>query len=628
MLVLSNMQPVMAQAKFKDIYPQPSEFKRKYKSNDYESNNGLGKNIETCLSGNCNAGAGKKLTGKWKVSSNLVNVLLDIDIYEGTFAENGTAFIGECYKVSIPFLSKDEIVTPLININLENKATLINYLDKSGKMKLEQGKATVIDGTGSAIFLKQWYPYLIKAVSRIKKGETVHVDMKFNDSSMIKSYSGKLGDNRAPFFGTVKYKDGSKYEGFLFQFLNFGPGILTKANGESVQGVWSNNNLISETSVGSLKKFLDTSAIMFRSQTDYSGKFTTAPSDGWGMVETNNYIYYGLWKDGKLDGVGTAVPIKNPYIKSDAPNWFGGLYKEGKIQFGVKAWTGSRGFRFQEEGSWFLNTGKFSYDNNYGFVLDTCGEQLRYVKSPYIFKLEEVKGMFSTDDPRWWCIVKDLSNPFTPKELVFIYIGTTYNKISGKVEEGAYNSMTTGHYPCFIPDPVAKDNLLAYWAQRVEKSSTSRYVPPKPVATPEHPCPGSQNSKIFPRGTWQTSGNTDFIVIGYECSTDKIICLKRNYTEGRNTFFKTDANIGFYNVEIVHLTTQELVSKSPRSEKVNICNVCTGTGIVREEVIHGRGGKWQDISSVISVYTPYHEIARWTERAKCPKCNHRGVLTK
>lgn len=61
---------------------------------------------------------------------------------------------------------------------------------------------------------------------------------------------------------------------------------------------------------------------------------------------------------------------------------------------------------------------------------------------------------------------------------------------------------------------------------------------------------------------------------------------------------------------------------------MDVCPVCAGSGVVNREVVHTRGGSWEQVSFNISVYTPARVIASWKERAVCPKCSGKGVLVQ
>lgn len=133
---------------------------------------------------------------------------------------------------------------------------------------------------------------------------------------------------------------------------------------------------------------------------------------------------------------------------------------------------------------------------------------------------------------------------------------------------------------------------------------------------------------FFKRQGTLTEKPADFIVLAFDAGTAQYTVLKREFIPARSSFFKTDDNIAFYSVEKKTLDGATLQVLEEVYGGVLVCPVCTGSGIVQEEVVHQRGGSWEQMSFNISVYTPAHVIASWKERAVCPKCSGKGVLAK
>ena len=214
---------------------------------------------------------------------------------------------------------------------------------------------------------------------------------------------------------------------------------------------------------------------------------------------------------------------------------------------------------------------------------------------------------------------------YNPSLLLYNVVSRQVEKVWPDIMKGAPEK--TANYAAYRHKDVSEP------VQSIAASTTIPKSEPAPAAIPmtiRTTCPNNtQNERVFPIGTFKSGDfRTDYIVVGYDCANNKIVCLQRDWTEPKNTFFKTDANIGFYSVKLVSLKLDEVMIKGNKQGQVKICPVCTGTGIVQQEVVRARGGKWEDYSSTIKVYTPYHEIARWKERAKCPACDHTGYRMK
>ena len=220
----------------------------------------------------------------------------------------------------------------------------------------------------------------------------------------------------------------------------------------------------------------------------------------------------------------------------------------------------------------------------------------------------------------------DGANSYNPSMLLFNIVTRRVEKVWPNIMKGAPDKST--NYAAYRHKDVAEPEHIHAVAE--SKPAPKVETPVIPI-TIQNTCPANtQNERIFPIGRFKMGDfNADYIVVGYDCPNNKIVCLYREWTDAKNTFFKTDANIGFYKVTLVSLKRDELMTKGNKEERpVEICPVCTGTGIVRQDVVRARGGKWEDYSSTIKVYTPYHEIFRWTERAKCPACDHQGYRLK
>lgn len=121
----------------------------------------------------------------------------------------------------------------------------------------------------------------------------------------------------------------------------------------------------------------------------------------------------------------------------------------------------------------------------------------------------------------------------------------------------------------------------------------------------------------------------EIVITGYDCGTNQYIAARRKFTDAKKSFFKTDANISFYTVERVTYPLSTSFSTLQRDHTLyEICSMCSGASIVNEEVVHTRGGKWEQVNFNIEVYVPLHVIASWKERAECPQCNHTGLVKK
>jgi len=149
-------------------------------------------------------------------------------------------------------------------------------------------------------------------------------------------------------------------------------------------------------------------------------------------------------------------------------------------------------------------------------------------------------------------------------------------------------------------------------------------------------CASKLKKLRYPIGTkFSVSGGSlgeqpyEIIITGFDCNSKQYIAARRRFTDAQKSFFKTDANISFYAVERVTYPENADLDRLQRDYALhNICGMCLGSSIVSEEVVHTRGGKWEQVNFNIEVYTPLHVIAAWKQRAACPNCQHTGLVPR
>lgn len=92
--------------------------------------------------------------------------------------------------------------------------------------------------------------------------------------------------------GSKTYETGAKYEGALGNEKRNGIGTLTKSNGTSIKGTWSNNVLLSSTAV-----------VTFKNGDVYTGRYTGYIKSGKATYKTKSgTVIKGTWKNNKLTG--------------------------------------------------------------------------------------------------------------------------------------------------------------------------------------------------------------------------------------------------------------------------------------------------------------------------------------
>jgi hypothetical protein len=630
---------ISGQATIKDFYPVAKTFTAKRKSTDISMNSGAGKDISECVSGNCTSGNGTRIIVDWKIPNHLNNAVAEVQVHVGAFTNNGADLKGKIYQLNIPYTQNEYVMTPTLAIDLSDEKSLTPYLFAEGQMKPTLYRKYQVTGTAFNTHL----PLALKNVKHseaiIKEGLIQHIVIQYADSSTLTSYEGLMSGNYYAFFGKMSYKDGSQYQGFLFNNVFFGPGILTTAQGKKIQGIWFNNELAMDTLIGPIEKYITGEAAFDSGKEDFNGNITPKPADGWGVINTQHYLYWGQWKNGKLHGVGAKVPygyLLNDRFR-DGIFWWAGSFKDGNLIYGVKGIQDGQSNdvingtyplaykHFNPKKSWSINLGHLKKTPGDGYTVDTCAVQLRHTAEN---GMEVLEGRFLTDDPAFWTHIRKADDLTSEGKLVYIDAGIAYDENSPKILDYIFPGMKLAKSQCLALDPAAMQRLITIWETRLETPKPLSYTRAQQTATAEHPCVGNDISKAANMGGWYGLKDIDYIVIGYDCNNNKVICLKRKYTEGRKTTFKTDANTGFYSVELVAMSVQEILPHYKRQENVRVCPVCTGSGVISQDVVHARGGSWEQVNFNISVYTPYREIARWTERAKCPKCSHTGVIPR
>ncbi len=271
----------------------------------------------------------------------------------------------------------------------------------------------------------------------------------------------------------------------------------------------------------------------------------------------------------------------------------------------------------------FANNRIYRYDMEEATAYEerVTGSDIQIIKSwkaPASFELPK--------EQRWWMgVCKGPSLFFAPHKLeVAEQGGAAANRASLLHLPSA--KVTFSIFPFYVRTPA----IAA--AQAAEQAKVDQYWADK--MSPAGKAAENLKSQRYKAGTMLkrqgtlTESAADFIVIGFDAPTAHYIVLQREFVDARNTFFKTDDNIAFYNVSKKTMKGYDLDRMSEVYGKVDVCPACTGSGVVKEDVVHTRGGKWEQVGFNIEVYTPAHVIASWKERAICPKCNHTGVLPK
>jgi hypothetical protein len=199
--------------------------------------------------------------------------------------------------------------------------------------------------------------------------------------------------------------------------------------------------------------------------------------------------------------------------------------------------------------------------------------------------------------------------------------------VSYDLQKGSVDKM---HYEVFA-NYYSSDGA----ANPVASSVSSQPVTTNNATTVSADCAQKIKSLSYPIGSkFTVSGSLtenwyEIIITGYDCATNQYIAARRKFTDSKKSFFKTDDNISFYTVERVTYPLSTSFSTLQRDNTLyEICGMCSGASIVNEEVVHTRGGKWEQVNFNIEVYVPLHVIAAWKERAECPQCKHTGLVSK
>ena len=117
--------------------------------------------------------------------------------------------------------------------------------------------------------------------------------------------------------GTIKFADGSKYQGQTKNGLFEGKGRMTHANGDIYQGEWKNGK------ANGFGVFVDTNGSMYKGEwtndvyhgkgvetwdygtIKYEGEFVEGKKTGKGRFEFDGNYYDGDFADGQFQGQGT-----------------------------------------------------------------------------------------------------------------------------------------------------------------------------------------------------------------------------------------------------------------------------------------------------------------------------------
>ena len=174
---------------------------------------------------------------------------------------------------------------------------------------------------------------------------------------------------------TIKYSDGSKYEGEVFANLKHGEGTMEYADGHIVSGEWEKDVLVK------------TNSEKYTVIDEFTGEYRDGkPYEGSGKYRFSNGSWFeGTWKNGYwYDGQG-----KRYYSNG---SWFEGTWKNGSRHDG-------QGEVYYSDGSWFEGTWKNGYwYNGYGKNVDDGG----YYVGEYSQGYRHGKCTYYRDDGSYW----------------------------------------------------------------------------------------------------------------------------------------------------------------------------------------------------------------------------------
>lgn len=158
--------------------------------------------------------------------------------------------------------------------------------------------------------------------------------------------NGKLKEN------TIKYSDGSLYEGGIVNVMRSGEGKLTYANGDVYEGYFSENELNGEGSV------------LYANGDTYEGQFKDGKKNGYGILKyktDGGYdVYEGNFVDDKRSGKGTMTYASGDVYEGEFAN---------DLKHGEGTYTHANGRTFV--GTYKNNLryeGTFTFENGAVFV--------------------------------------------------------------------------------------------------------------------------------------------------------------------------------------------------------------------------------------------------------------------
>ena len=149
-----------------------------------------------------------------------------------------------------------------------------------------------------------------------------------------------------------------------------------------------------------------------------------------------------------------------------------------------------------------------------------------------------------------------------------------------------------------------------------------------PAAPAAPPKPAVWQPKYRIPTFFQNNGAVIGVVLQVDSRNKKYLYLRRTWHEKVGPYFLTASESGNYSFDEAWVSEEQLNGLTPTDQLYKACETCDGEGCVYQDVVHTRGGHWEQVSSVVKVYTPRHVTSSYTKKLACPSCGNAGWIPR
>lgn len=610
-----------------------------------------------CADGNCNSGRGVLLVSEILPGKYSYSTLVLFTLHVGDFAEAGKKFNGKIYqgKTSLDYQKPEKdthILTPPQKLDFKDTKTLDSLFAGEGQAsRFDLTRSFKWNGEVRLPGFEKNFPEIQSAKTICKDGQMYWADIAYKEGSYFKHFTGRVFSSGHPFSGKATLADGSMLEGIFFGYDLVGPGIKTTKAGKKTTGIFQMDSLLIEMPV-EIPLVLTAPEKPVVKYTFYGNLKNDLP-EGWGVVESARKLELFNYKDGKrIDpGIVIKLPVVNNTGWEEHLFWYKAGYFDGeKLKTGVHI-IGENQLKLNEDilptqipKMQFTKARLYSGTFNTYETLEGCGivnylKLAKYNANKILpgastlanhergsltgwyfgsegikldnFSFENIGHKGSSDyELDFEQLKKWEADTIYCHPAMALYKADYINK---------YRKIATDRIASRGIDARNKDSLNRVYNNMSAKEKCAYHT-----AGQKYKAGNVLKSKGY------SSLGSDAFVISFDCNTGNYTVMARTYNAARKTFFKTNDEVAYYALSKQTLTDKYIDNSYQLiNEQAEICSICGGHGATYRDVVHTRGGSWENTyNPYVRIYTPERIIASWKERLPCTFCGAAGWRAK